>query len=107
MAGSKEKLQEDKNWGQVSREFNLVFAVTLFILALQIFVMIGLAAYFQLTRSVYDYEWPTRGESWLAELQSAEQEILNSYELLDGDNQVYRIPVRRAMELMAEEEQKK
>ena len=104
MADSQEKSKEDINGGKISWTFNLVLAATLFILALQIFGMIGLAAYFQLTREIREYEWPpTREESWLAELRWSEQEALNSYGILDAENRVYRIPVRHAMELMAEE----
>ena len=39
----------------------------------------------------------------LRDLRATEDEVLNSYKLLDSAGGVYRIPIDRAMELMAEE----
>lgn len=39
----------------------------------------------------------------LRELRAREIEELNSYKLLDAEKGIYRIPVNRAMELMADE----
>jgi hypothetical protein len=39
--------------------------------------------------------------------QAQQQEIMNSYKILDKEKGVYRIPVARAMELMAQEHQGK
>jgi hypothetical protein len=40
------------------------------------------------------------------ELRERETEELNSYELLDEEKGIYRIPIKRAMELIVEEESK-
>lgn len=39
----------------------------------------------------------------IRELRARETEELNSYKLLDAENSIYRIPVDRAIELMADE----
>ena len=93
---------DDKKKSTLS--FNWLLAATLLILAVEVFGTAGLAAFFQFSRKVREYEpAPVKETLWLKELRIAEQEALNSYRLLDSENGVYRIPVRRAMEQMARE----
>jgi hypothetical protein len=39
----------------------------------------------------------------LRELRAREDEVLNSYKIVDSQNGIYRIPIERAMELIADE----
>jgi len=39
----------------------------------------------------------------LRDLRAAEEETLNSYKVLNGDKNIYQIPVERAMKLLANE----
>jgi hypothetical protein len=67
-------------------------------------VVIFLSSYFTQTREEIVYEEVLKPESpALRELRAREEEELNSYAVLDDKKGVYRIPIRRAMELMAEE----
>jgi hypothetical protein len=69
--------------------------------------LVALTEYFLITKEDYYYravEQPRSQE--LMELRERETEELNSYELLDEEKGIYRIPIKRAMELIVEEESK-
>ncbi len=66
--------------------------------------LIWLRSYFVLTSEVETYQTVLSPESTsLRELRAHEDEVLNSYKLLDPAKGVYQIPINRAMELMADE----
>ena len=84
-------------------ELSRVFAVTIIVLAVEVVGLIGLAQYFRPVESTPVYGDVLDPEfGWIRELRAAEEEILSSYKLLDSEKQIYRIPIRRAMELLAE-----
>jgi hypothetical protein len=70
-----------------------------------VIILVALVQYFFLVKEDYYFEMVQKPRSEdLMKLRSRETEELNSYKLLDKDKGVYRIPVRRAMELIVEEE---
>jgi hypothetical protein len=84
--------------------FRRVLIVTGVILAFQVFGLVGLSLYFQpfkkaqLFKSLLE---PKNGQ--VLELRAAEEKILTTYRLLDPEKRTFQIPIRRAMELLAEE----
>lgn len=52
----------------------------------------------QLLRQANDYE-----STQLNELRASEKEILTSYGIVDKDKGIYRIPIERAMSIVAEQ----
>ena len=60
--------------------------------------------YFIATKEAVIYDQVLRPEAVeLVELRKAEDSILTTYELIDTTNRTYRIPIQRAMELLAAE----
>jgi hypothetical protein len=67
-------------------------------------LVIFMVNYFTATREELVYEAVLKPESTaLRELRAREEEELNTYAVLDAKKGIYRIPIKRAMELMAEE----
>ncbi len=78
--------------------YGLGFAI---VLAL---ILFGLYQLFTAETEKQIYESVLKPESVpLRDLRAREDEILNSYKLLDPAKQVYQIPIARAMQLMADE----
>ncbi len=74
------------------------------IIVVIIISLIVLNEYFLSVKEEYVYDMVLKPESvTLRDLRATEDEILYSYKLLDSANGLYRIPVERAMELLAEE----
>lgn len=66
--------------------------------------LVILSEYYLSVKEEYVYDLVLKPESvTLRELLATEDEVLNSYKLLDSTSGTYRIPISRAMELMAEE----
>ena len=73
-------------------------------LVLLVIVVMLIAQFFLFSTESLVYENVLKPESKdLRELRSREDQILNSYGVIDSTNGVYRIPIAHAMELMAEE----
>jgi hypothetical protein len=67
--------------------------------------LVALTEYFLITKEDYYYQAVEKPRSQeLMELRERETEELYSYELLDEEKGIYRIPIERAMELIVEEE---
>jgi hypothetical protein len=67
-------------------------------------MVLGVMEIFIMTKEQQYQESVLKPESApLRELRAQEEQILNSYKLLDSSKQIYQIPVSRAMELMADE----
>lgn len=76
-----------------------VIGVTLLIVFI-VFVM----DFFVATKEKLVYERQLKPESVeIRELRAREAEILNSYKTIDSAKGIYRIPIERAMQLMADE----
>lgn len=95
-----------ENGGYEKRDINptKVFLAGLAGVVVIVIVVIFIINYFTATREEIIYEEVLKPESAaLRELHAREEEELNSYAVLDAKKGVYRIPIKRAMELMAEE----
>jgi hypothetical protein len=97
---------EPENTGYEKRDINpvKVFLAGLAGVVIIVIVVLFVSNYFTATREEIIYEEVLKPESKaLRELRAREEEELNSYAVLDSEKGIYRIPIKRAMELMAEE----
>ncbi len=97
---------DPENGGYEKRDINpvKVFLAGLAGVIVIVVLVIFMLSYFTATREEIVYEEVLKPESAaLRELRAREEEELNSYAVLDTKKGVYRIPIKRAMELMAEE----
>ncbi|UCG60357.1 MAG: hypothetical protein JSV52_08455 [Candidatus Zixiibacteriota bacterium] len=82
----------------------MVVLIAVGVIVVVIVALIVLNEYFLSVKEQYVYDLVLKPESvTLRDLRAAEDEVLNSYKLLDSAGGVYRIPIERAMELVAEE----
>lgn len=92
--------------GYDKREVNvratiLIGALIVFVIAV---ILIVLSDFFVLKKEQMMYDYVLKPESApLRDLRAREMEVLTTYKLLDPVKGVYRIPLSRAMELMADE----
>jgi NADH:ubiquinone oxidoreductase subunit 4 (subunit M) len=103
---AKQHHTEHADVGYEKRDVNLPLLIIVSVLTLVVIVaaLVLLSQYFVTAKEKVVYEMVLQPESSaLRELRARETEILNSYKLLDSTKGVYRIPISRAMELMAEE----
>jgi hypothetical protein len=92
--------------GYEKRDVNVLKVILYGVSAIVVVValVIFMLDYFTATREELVYESVLKPESTaLRELRAREEEELNSYAVLDAGKGIYRIPVERAMELMAEQ----
>ena len=69
-----------------------------------VLIIIALNSFFVSTQEeIYQQQVLQRVSRDLIELRAVEDSILTTYELLDPEQGIYRIPITRAMELMVEE----
>lgn len=88
--------------GDVNTKKIIIFGLG-FVIVLAL-ILIGLYQLFTAETEKQVYESVLKPESVpLRELHAREDEILNSYKLLDPAKKVYQIPIARAMQLLAEE----
>jgi hypothetical protein len=103
------KQTTENNAGYEKRDINVVMVIGLsvFLVAILVIILVFLMDYFVETKEEMVYEIQLKPESVdLKTLEAEDKEILNSYEVLDTEQGVYRIPIERAMELLAKEESK-
>lgn len=96
----------DQESGYETRDVNVrnVVIIGLLGIIVMILVLVSLSEYFTAVKEDQLYESVLRpGSVSLRELRAREDEILNSYKLVDAENGIYRVPISRAMELIAEE----
>jgi len=78
--------------------------VALFVVLLIVGFIVVLNEYFISVAEEIKYEQVLAPESaGVREQRAREIELLSSYDVINAEDGVYRIPVRRAMELMADE----
>ncbi len=81
-----------------------IIAYTIFILVLLGAIIVGVNEYFTYYTRQLEYEVIlSKPSTELRELRAQEEKLLNSYELLDYSKGIYRIPIERAMQLIADE----
>lgn len=82
-----------------------LFFVAAIVLLVIIFVVIAMNEIFIATKEKEFEQIVRRPESAeLRTLRAREDEVLNSYNLLDTKNRIYQIPIDRAMQLLDEED---
>ena len=92
--------------GYEKRDVNLARILVYGLLGILILTAVVVFAldYFTAVREEIIYEARLRPESaQLRDLRAREEQELNSYAVLDGSKGIYRIPIDRAMEVIAEE----
>jgi hypothetical protein len=107
MGDQDEKSQmTSENEGYETRDVNVGKVIAYGVGAIIVLVILIVFAldFFASTREEIIYEAVLKPESaLLRDLRARETEELNSYGVLDAQKGIYRIPIDRAMKLMAEE----
>lgn len=104
-----DRQENDKNAGYEKRDVSakkvLFWGIAGVVIV--VIILVALVEYFILVKEEYYYEIVEKPRSEeLMKLREREDKELTSYELLDEKKGVYRIPIRRAMELVVEEASK-
>jgi hypothetical protein len=95
---------DDRGYERRDANLKWIFGVGLVGVVLVVAIVVFLNEYFIMTRESLVYESVLRPESAkLRELRAREDEILNSYGAVNAQNGVYRIPIDRAMQIVANE----
>jgi hypothetical protein len=92
--------------GYEKQDVNLlkISIFSLSLIGLVVIIIVLLSSYYVFFREETVYQEILKPESTtLRELRAKEDELLNSYSVIDSSEGVYRIPIKRAMELVAEE----
>jgi len=96
--------QENAGYEKKDANLKFIFGVTIVGVILIVASVAFLSEYFQYTKDAIIYEVVLSPESKkLRDLRAREDEILNSYGVIDANKGTYRIPIDRAMELVANE----
>lgn len=81
-----------------------LFLASIIVIALIVVILVAMNEIFISSREKVVHEVVlSKKSAELRELRAREAEILGNYELLDPQTGRYRIPIERAMEVMAEE----
>jgi len=99
--------QDDLRSGYERSDVNIprVMTIVAVIAVFLVVVFFLLNSYFLASRENIRYEQVLQpGSEELQQLRERENEILHSYGVVDSANDQYRIPIERAMKLLAEEE---
>jgi hypothetical protein len=105
MSENPKQNHESKSPGYESRDVNIgrVVAIGLACVVILVVIMIFLDQYFTISREKVIQDVVLKPQSvTLRELRAHEDEILNSYKVLDSQKGVYQIPISRAMEIQAQ-----
>ena len=100
----------EESEGYEKRDINLkkIISITIAMFILLVVILVALTQYFVTFKEQQVYKSVLQPESKeLRELRAREDEILNSYKVIDKEKGIYQIPIIRAMELVAEESYKK
>jgi hypothetical protein len=96
----------DGTQGYEKKDVNPAWIITITLIAIGLLTVIGVALneFFLISREDQVYEATLKpGSAALRELRAHEEEVLNSYRIIDSSKNQYQIPIDRAMELMADE----
>ena len=97
---------ENNSAGYEKRDVNIVMVIgiSVFLVSLLVVILVFLMDYFVDTKEQMVYEVQLQPESVeLQDLDAADMEELTTYKILDAERGMYRIPIERAMELLAKE----
>lgn len=99
-------MEQQVNSGYEKRDVNVskIIAYTILVMVILGGIIVGVNEYFSYYSRQLEYETVLNKESAeLKELRAKEEKILNNYELLDYSKGIYRIPIERAMKIIADE----
>jgi len=97
---------ENNSAGYEKRDVNIVMVIgiSVFLVSLLVVILVFLMDYFVDTKEQMVYEVQLQPESVeLQDLEAADMEELTTYKILDAERGLYRIPIERAMDLLAKE----
>jgi hypothetical protein len=97
-------IQAETGYDKQEPKAGLIAGLTVATFIALIAVILGVQAYFEKVREeqVYKEQLAPVSDD-LKNLRNSEDEVLNSYKVVDKQNGVVQIPVKRAMELIASE----
>jgi stringent starvation protein B len=99
-----EVMQVETGYDKQEPKAGLIAGLTLATFVAIIAVILGVQAYFDRVRDEQIYQAQLAPVSDdLKNLRNAEDEVLNSYKVIDKQTGIVQIPVKRAMELIAQE----
>ncbi len=98
-----EEIQVETGYDRQEPPAGLIAGLSLSTFLALIAVILGVRAYFDYTKQQYEEKVGQAVAEDLKNLRNNEDEALNSYKVVDKDKGVVRIPIRRAMELIAKE----
>ncbi|MGA7415007.1 MAG: hypothetical protein WBW33_31345 [Bryobacteraceae bacterium] len=98
-----DEIQVETGYDKQEPRAGLIAGLTLATVIALIAVIMGVRAYFDYTKQQYEEKVGASVAEDLKNLHSNEDEALNSYKVVDKAQGVVRIPIRRAMELIAKE----
>jgi hypothetical protein len=96
-------VQADTGYDKQEPPAGLIAGLSVATFIALILVILGVRAYFDYTKQQYEEQLSATVAEELRNLHNNEDEALNSYKVVDKANGVVRIPIRRAMELVAKE----
>ena len=101
---TKETVHHDAGYEAQEVDIKRIVLIGLAFIALLIISLLIIDQYFTITTEQRVEEVVLRPVSVaLRELRSREDDVLNSYKVLDAQRRTYQIPIDRAMELVAQE----
>ncbi len=98
-----DQIQAETGYDKQEPPAALIAGLSLSTFLALIAVILGVRAYFDYTKQQYEEKVGQAVAEDLKNLHGNEDEALNSYKVVDKNNGVVRIPIRRAMELIAKE----
>jgi hypothetical protein len=98
-----DEVQAETGYDKQEPRAGLIAGLTLATVVALTAVIVGVRAYFDYTKQQYEEQLSKAVAEDLRNLRYNEDQALNSYKILDKDKGVVRIPIRRAMELVAKE----
>ena len=99
-------MQQNYDSGYEKSDVNVskIIAYTILVMVLLGGIIVGVNEYFTYYSRQLEFEIILNKQSAeLKELRAKEEKILNGYELLDDSKGIYRIPIERAMKIIADE----
>lgn len=94
----------DSGYEKSDTNIKTIVTVSLISILVVVAIVVTLGRYFVITQEqIYQEQVLQTEPHELIALRSHEDSVLSSTELLDTQNQTYRIPIGRAMELIVEE----
>lgn len=98
--------ETNQNSGYEKKDVNIPMIIGISVVSIVILVVmiVVLADIFKLHKESVVYDSVLSQESKeLVELRSSQIETLNNYKIVDAEKGLYQIPIKRAMQLLAEE----